>query len=64
MPKLKQKISGWLRSFTSARHFRVIRSYSSTAAKHDLSFFDALVVLTELALDTLRCLPPVRTARV
>jgi transposase len=47
MPKLKQKISGCLRSLTGARHFRAIRSYLSTAAKHDPSLFDALVMLTE-----------------
>jgi hypothetical protein len=47
MAKLKQKISGCLRTMTGARQFCAIRSYLSTAAKHDLSFFDALVMLTE-----------------
>jgi hypothetical protein len=30
-----------------ARQFCAIRSYLSTAAKHDLSFFDALVMLAK-----------------
>jgi hypothetical protein len=45
--KLKQKISGCLRTLTGARQFCAIRSYLSTAAKHGLSFFDALGMLTE-----------------
>jgi hypothetical protein len=47
MAKLKQKVSGCLRTMTGARQFCTIRSYLSTAAKHGLSFFDALVALTE-----------------
>ena len=47
MAKLKQKVSGCLRTLTGARQFCAIRSYLSTAAKHDLSFFNALVMLTE-----------------
>jgi hypothetical protein len=47
MAKLKQKVSGCLRTFTGARHFCAIRSYLSTAAKHGMSFFSALVMLTE-----------------
>jgi transposase len=46
MAKLKQKISGCLRTMTGARQFCAIRSYLSTAAKHDVSFLDALVMLT------------------
>jgi transposase len=46
MAKLKQKVSGCLRTMTGARQFCAIRSYLSTAAKHGLSFFDALVMLT------------------
>ena len=47
MAKLKQKVSGCLRTLTGARQFCAIRSYLSTAAKHGLQFFDALVTLTE-----------------
>ena len=47
MAKLKQKVSGCLRTMTGARQFCAIRSYLSTAAKHDLGLFDALVMLTE-----------------
>jgi transposase len=47
MIKLRQKISGCLRTLTGARQFCAIRSYLSTAAKHGLSFFDALVMLTK-----------------
>jgi transposase len=47
MAKLKQKVSGCLRTLNGARHFCAIRSYLSTAAKHGLDFYDALVMLTE-----------------
>jgi hypothetical protein len=47
MAKLKQKVSGCLRTMTGARQFCAIRSYLSTSAKHDLGLFDALVMLTE-----------------
>ena len=47
MVKLKQKVSGCLRTLTGARQFCAIRSYLSTAAKHGLTFFDALVMLAE-----------------
>ena len=47
MAKLKQKVSGCLRTMTGARQFCAIRSYLSTAAKHGLGSFDALVMLTE-----------------
>ena len=47
MAKLKQKVSGCLRTLTGARQFCAIRSYLSTAAKHGLPFFSALVMLTE-----------------
>jgi transposase len=47
MVKLRQKVSGCLRTLTGARQFCAIRSYLSTAAKHGIGFFDALVMLTK-----------------
>ncbi len=47
MVKLRQKVSGCLRTFTGARQFCAIRSYLSTATKHGLGAFDALVMLTK-----------------
>ena len=47
MARLKQKVSGCLRTLTGARQFCAIRSYLSTAAKNSLCFFDSLVMLTE-----------------
>jgi transposase len=47
MAKLKQKVSGCLRTRTGARQFCAIRSYLSTATKHGLDFLDVLVMLTE-----------------
>ena len=55
MVKLRQKVSGCLHTFTGARQFCAIRSYLSTAAKHGLGAFDALVMLTKRpALDANR----------
>jgi transposase len=47
MIKLRQKVSGCLRTLTGARQFCAIRSYLSTTAKHGMHFFQALVMLTE-----------------
>ena len=47
MIKLRQKVSGCLRTLTGARQFCAIRSYLSTAAKHGRRFFDTLVMLAE-----------------
>jgi transposase len=47
MIKLRQKVSGCLRTLAGARQFCAIRSYLSTAAKHGQHFFDVLVMLTE-----------------
>jgi len=46
MIKLRQKVSGCLRTLTGAEQFCAIRSYLSTAAKHGMHFFDALVKVT------------------
>jgi transposase len=46
MVKLRQKISGCLRSLAGARHFAALRSYLSTARKHNLGLLDALARLT------------------
>ena len=47
MIKLRQKVSGCLRTLTGAQQFCAIRSYLSTAAKHGLHLFDVLVMLAE-----------------
>ncbi len=47
MIKLRQKVSGCLRTLTGAQQFCAIRSYLSTAAKHGKHFFEVLVMLTE-----------------
>ena len=47
MIKLRQKVSGCLRTLTGARQFCAIRSYLSTAAKHGRNLLDTLVMLTE-----------------
>jgi transposase len=47
MIKLRQKVSGCLRTLTGAKQFCAIRSYLSTAAKHGRHFFDTLVTLAE-----------------
>jgi transposase len=47
MIKLRQKVSGCLRTLTGAQQFCAIRSYLSTAAKHGRTFFDTLVMLAQ-----------------
>ena len=47
MIKLRQKVSGCLRTLTGAQQFCAIRSYLSTAAKHGHTFLDTLVMLAE-----------------
>jgi transposase len=47
MIKLRQKVSGCLRTLSGAQQFCAIRSHLSTAAKHGKHLFDTLVMLTE-----------------
>ena len=47
MIKLRQKVSGCLRTPTGAQQFCAIRSYLSTAAKHGRNFLDTLVMLAD-----------------
>ncbi len=46
MIRLRQTVSGCLRTLTGARQFCAIRSYLS-AAKHGKHFFDVLAMLAE-----------------
>jgi len=45
MVKIRQKISGCLRTFTGAKNFAAIRTYTATVSKHQLNLYDALVQL-------------------
>ena len=47
MIKLRQKVSGCLRTLTGAQQFCSIRSYLATAVKHGIHFFEALTTLAE-----------------
>jgi transposase len=46
MAKIKQKVSGGMRTLDGAQDFAAMRSYLSTAAKHGRRPFDALTELT------------------
>jgi transposase len=47
MIKVRQKVSGCLRTLTGAETFCAIRSYLTTAAKRGINFFASLTMLTE-----------------
>jgi transposase len=47
MVKLRQKVSGSMRTLTGAHDFTDLRSYLATAAKHGIRFIDALTTLAE-----------------
>ena len=46
MVKIRQKISGGMRTLTGAEQFCHLRSYLATATKHGVNLYDALVQLT------------------
>jgi transposase len=46
MVKIKQKVSGCLRTLAGAQDFAAMRAYLSTAAKHGRQPFDVLTELT------------------
>ncbi len=46
MPKLRQKVSGGMRTLTGAQHFAALRSYIATTGKHGITNLDALTQLT------------------
>jgi len=46
MVKIRQKVSGCLRTFTGAEQFAAIRSYTATAGKHHINLYHALTQLT------------------
>lgn len=45
MPKLRQKVSGGMRTLTGAEHFAALRSYIATTGKHGIDTLDALTRL-------------------
>ena len=47
MVKIRQKISGSLRTVTGAQHFAAIRSYTATAGKNNINIYQALIQLAE-----------------
>ena len=46
MVKIRQKISGTMRTLTGAEHFCHLRSYLATATKHGINLYEALIQLT------------------
>jgi len=46
MVKIRQKISGAMRTITGAKHFCHLRSYLATTTKHGINQLDALIQLT------------------
>jgi transposase len=46
MAKLRQKVSGAMRTLAGAQHFAALRSYLATTAKHGIDGLDALTQLT------------------
>ena len=46
MPKLRQKVSGGMRTLTGTEHFAALRSYIATTGKHEIAAIDALTRLT------------------
>ena len=46
MVKIRQKISGAMRTLTGAQHFCHLRSYLATTTKHGINQLDALIQLT------------------
>lgn len=47
MVKIRQKVSGCMRTLAGARDFTAIRSYLATAVKHGIRFIDALTMLAQ-----------------
>lgn len=47
MVKIRQKVSGSMRTLAGARDFTAIRSYLATAVKHGIRFIDALTMLAK-----------------
>lgn len=45
MVKIRQKVSGCLRTLTGAQQFAAIRSYTATTRKHNIGLYDALISL-------------------
>ena len=46
MAKLRQKLSGGMRTLTGAEHFAALRSHIATTLKHGLGTPDSLTMLT------------------